>query len=222
MTSSVGEHAAERLHDAVGASRPSPMCRSISSADSSRAVGLAMFFPAMSGALPCTASNTPMSVPEVRRGDHAETADQACAQIRHDVAVQIRQQQHVELRPGSSPDACRRRRRCFRRTRCRGYARATSRTHVEEQPVADLHDVRLVDRRDLLAAVARARARTRSCAMRVEASLGDDLQALDDTRDDFVLEAGIQILGVLADDHEVDAREARGHAGMFQTGRRFA
>ena len=73
------------------------MWRSISTADSSSAVGLARFLPAMSGALPCTASNTPISVPEVRGADDAEAADQAGAQIRDDVAVQVRQQQHVEL-----------------------------------------------------------------------------------------------------------------------------
>ena len=34
---------------------------------------------------------------EVRRADYAEAADQAGAQIRHDIAVEIRQQQNVEL-----------------------------------------------------------------------------------------------------------------------------
>ena len=35
---------------------------------------------------------------------------------------------------------------------------------------------------------------------------GDDLQALDDAWNDFVLEAGVQILRVLADDDEIDVR----------------
>ena len=76
------------------------MWRSISTADSSSAVGLAMFLPAMSGALPCTASNTPISVAEVGRADDAETADEAGAEIRDDVAVQVRHHQHVELLRG--------------------------------------------------------------------------------------------------------------------------
>ena len=42
--------------------------------------------------------------------------------------------------------------------------------------------------------------------------LGDDLQALDDAGHDLVLEAGVQVLGVLADDDEIDALEARRHA----------
>ena len=53
-------------------------------------------------------------------------------------------------------------------------------------------------------------------------ALGDDLQALDDARHDFVLEAGVQVLGVLADDHEVDALERDGTAGSSDTGRRLA
>ena len=36
--------------------------------------------------------------------------------------------------------------------------------------------------------------------------LGDDLQALDDAGHDLVLEAGVEILGVLADDDEIDVR----------------
>ena len=51
----------------------------------------------MSGALPCTASKTPISVPRFAAGHDAEPAHQAGTEIRHDVAVQVRQQQHVEL-----------------------------------------------------------------------------------------------------------------------------
>ena len=79
------------------AAAPSSMCRSIRTADSSSAVGFAMFLPAMSGALPCTASNTPIVGAEVRGADDAEPADQPGAEIRHDVAVQVRHHQHVEL-----------------------------------------------------------------------------------------------------------------------------
>ena len=39
--------------------------------------------------------------------------------------------------------------------------------------------------------------------------LGDDLQALDHARHDFVLEPRVEVLGVLADDDEIDILEAR-------------
>ena len=42
--------------------------------------------------------------------------------------------------------------------------------------------------------------------------LRDDLQALDDARHHLVLEAGVEVFGVLADDHDVDPREAARHA----------
>ena len=53
--------------------------------------------------------------------------------------------------------------------------------------------------------------------------LGDDLQALDDAGDDLVLEAGVEVLGVLADDDQVDVlRSGSSTPGRFLTGRRFA
>ena len=42
--------------------------------------------------------------------------------------------------------------------------------------------------------------------------LGDDLDALHDARDDLVLEPGVQVFGVLADDDDVDVGEAALHA----------
>ena len=39
---------------------------------------------------------------------------------------------------------------------------------------------------------------------------------------DLVFEPGVQILGVLADDDEIDALEAASTPGRFHTGRRFA
>ena len=84
---------------------------------------------------------------------------------------------------------------------------------LEEQPVAELHDVRLVDGRHLLPAVP-PRVLEGELGDARRRPLGDDLQALDDARHDLVLEAGVQILGVLADDDQVDALEARRHAGQ--------
>ncbi len=90
---------------------------------------------------------------QVRGADDAETADEAGAQIRHDVAVQVRHHEHVELRRGSSRGACTPRRRSSRRTSMSGKRAGDGAHALEKQAVAELHDVRLVDGRDLLAAV---------------------------------------------------------------------
>jgi hypothetical protein len=44
----------------------------------------------------------------------------------------------------------------------------------------------------------------------------DDLQALDDAWNDLVLEPRVQVFGVLAHDHQVDACEARRHPGQIE------
>jgi len=53
--------------------------------------------------------------------------------------------------------------------------------------------------------------------MRVDAASVMIFQALDDARDDLMLEAGIEVLGVFADDDHVDVgRKARpGTPAMF-------
>ena len=93
-----------------------------------------------------------------------------------------------------------------------GYRLATAARALDEQAVAELHDVGLVDGRDLLPAEP-ARIVERELGDSRGRLLGDDLQTFDDARDDHVLEAGVQILGVLANDHEVHvlkpARDAR-------------
>ena len=161
------EDARQRVADARRRFARSPMWSSISSADSSSAVGLARFCPAMSGALPCTASNTADVGPMFAPGHDAETADQA---RRRDPTRCRRTGSAAAARrtsPGASPGACTRRRRSARRRRCRECARDRA-AAVEEQAVAQLHDVRLVDRGDPLAAVRRARTRRRTarCASR--------------------------------------------------------
>ena len=183
----------------------SPMWSQHHHADSSSAVGLARFLPAMSGALPCTASKTadlvPCSPPARRRGRRPgpRTDRTRCRRTGSPAAAR-------RTAPGSSRAACSRRRRSARRTVMSVYSRETFARALEEQPVAELHDVRLVDGGDPLAAV---RARVLEGELRDARGglLGDDLQALDDARHDLVLEAGVQVLGVLADDDHVDVVE---------------
>ena len=90
---------------------------------------------------------------EIRGADEAEPADEAGAEIRHDVAVEIREQQdveprrlHHELHAGGVDDA-------LVVLRVRVDLRDAPGA-LEEQAVAELHDVRLVDRGDARAAVA--------------------------------------------------------------------
>ena len=80
----------------------------------------------------------------------------------------------------------------------------------EEQPVAHLHDVRLVDRGDTFASVT-LRVGERELRDAGGGFERDDLQALDDARHDLVLETGIEVLGVLAHDDEIDVLVARRH-----------
>jgi len=83
----------------------------------------------------------------------------------------------------------------------------------QKQPVTELHDVGLVDGGDAPAVLA-AGVRERELRDSRGGGCRDDLQALDDAWDDDVLESGVQILGVLAHDDEIDAGESRGDAGQ--------
>ncbi len=204
------------------AAAPSSMWRSISTADSSSAVGLAMFWPAMSGALPCTASKTPISDPEIGGADDAESADEAGAQIRHDVAVQIRQHQHVELR------------RVHHQVHARGVddllvvrdlgILARRRRGRESRNSPSLSFMMFA----LWIAVTFFRPCRRACSNANRAdprrgALGDDLQALDDARND--LRARGRRTGPRCSRARSRCRRPEnrdGAPGRFQTGRRLA
>ncbi len=105
---------------------------------------------------------------EVGRAHDAKAADEAGAQVRDDVAVQVRHHQHVEpfrvqheLHAGGVDDAL-----------VVGDVRKLARDGpdaLEKQSVAELHDVGLVNRRHASCARAGARSSNANCAMRVEA-----------------------------------------------------
>src|SRR3954468_28155 len=79
---------------------------------------------------------------------------------------------------------------------------------LEEEAVAEFHDVGLVDRSDALASEL-ARVLERELRDPRRGLLGDDLDALDNAGDDLVLEPGIEVFGVFADDDQIDALEPR-------------
>ena len=77
------------------------------------------------------------------------------------------------------------------------------RAALEEEAVGQLHDVGLVDGRDLVPAVG-DRVLEGVPGDPLGRGAGDDLDALGGVLADHVLDAGVQVLGVLADDDQVD------------------
>ena len=76
------------------------MWRSSIAPDRIIATGSAMPWPAMSGALPCTASNTAYSQPMFAPGISPSPPTSPAQRSRDDVAVEVRQQQDVEVLGG--------------------------------------------------------------------------------------------------------------------------
>ena len=145
---------------------------------------------------------------DVRAGRDAETADQPGAQVADDVAVQVRQHHDVvqlglldQLHAHVVDDAVLELDPAVVVRRDRPAA-------LEEEPVGQLHDVRLVDGGDLVPAV-RDRVLEGVAGDPLGRGTGDDLDALGGVGADHVLDAGVQVLGVLADDDQVDVLEAR-------------
>ncbi len=115
------------------------------------AIGLTLFWPAYFGAEPCVGSKTATPLAEVRAGRDAEAADQSGGEVGDDVAVQVRQHHHVVLLgpldelhahvvrdPVVELDV--------------GVLGGDLARDAQPETVGELHDVRLVHRRDLLAA----------------------------------------------------------------------
>ncbi len=140
--------------------------------------------------------------PQIGGSHDPEPPDEPRAEIGDDVAVQVRHHEHIELR------------RVQDQLHARGVddplivldvrrgPRDLTRA-LEKEPVAELHDVRLVNGGDSLAPVS-PRVGERKLHDPRRCALGDDLQALDHARHHLMLEACIEILGVLAHDDQVD------------------
>ena len=167
---------------------------------------------------------------DVAAGRDAEAADEAGGEVADDVAVEVRQHEHVELLGPLDEAHADRVDEVLPRLDLRVVLRHLA-EDLEEEPVGELHDVRLRDARDALAAVL-ARVLEREAddplgaltADRLDrdAGAGRDLLRLQlvQLRDHvlrvggarLVLDAGVEVLGVLADDDEVDVVVAGAHA----------
>ncbi len=88
------------------------------------------------------------------------------------------------------------------------YSAATVRHDSRKSPSDELHDVRLVDRGHLLPPV-RDRVFERKARDPLRCETGDDLDALRSVLADPVLDARVEVLGVLADDDEIHVLVAR-------------
>ena len=157
---------------------------------------------------------------EIRAADDSETTHQAGAEIGDDVAVEVFEQQDVELLGFDHQVHAQRVDDAVVGLDVRIVGRDLAEA-VQEQAVRELHDVGLVHRGDALATHL---ARVLEGELRhPERGLGgDDLETLDDARHDGVLEAGVEIFGVLAHHDEVDAlepaRNARQRARRTEVG----
>ncbi len=175
------------------------------------------------------------TVSEVGARREPEPADHPRAQVGDDVAVQVREHEHVVfLRPLDELHA-----HVVHDTVVELDARVLLGDlagHAQEEPVGELHDVRLVHGRHLAAAVAPrvvdrelddpARAADRDRLDR-DPGVGPNATAVGLDPCDQVerrgrslleLDAGVEVLGVLAHDHEVDVVEARADSGVRLAG----
>ena len=146
----IGERRVDGALDRGAPSRPRRGGARASPPTGSTALGFARRLPAMSGALPCTASNTAQLSPRFAPGTTPSPPTRPGAQVGEDVAVEVLEQQHVELR------------RVLHELHAavvdddlavadpRMIARHAPRA-LEEEPVRELQDVRLVDGADLAA-----------------------------------------------------------------------
>src|SRR4029079_10813705 len=145
---------------------------------------------------------------DVRARRHAQSADEARGEGRHDVAIEVRRDEDVvqvrlldELHAHVVDDA-------VLELHATLVVSRDSSAALEEQAVGELHDVGLVYGRDLAAAVGDGVLKGEPCDP-LRGGTRDDLDALRGVRTHPMLYAVVEILGVLADDHEVDVLVAR-------------
>ena len=148
---------------------------------------------------------------DVGARSHPQPAHQTGAEVADDVAVEVGAEQHVvefgllhQLHAHVVDDAV-----LELDVRVAGSHRAAD---FQEEPVGALHDVGLVDRGHFLALLP-ASVVEGELRDALAAGAGDDLDGFRRVLAHHVLDPGIEVLGVLADDHQVDTFVARSHAG---------
>jgi hypothetical protein len=178
------------------------MCTSIWTAPRNRPEGLARFCPARRGAEPWIASNIDTAA-DVGAAGEADRARDLRGHVGEDVAVEVRQDHDVERLGGVGQlggadvddpvlglDL--------------GVLGSDLLEHLVEETVGHLHDVVLGEAGDLLAVVA-AGVLEGVADDALAAGSADELEALVDLVGLAVLDAGVEVLFVLADDHHVHA-----------------
>ena len=141
----------------------------------------------------------------------AQAADEARAEVAHDVAVQVLCEHHIKARwVLHHAHACGVDDHLVVAdvwiVRVMHFTRTAN-----EQTVRQLHDVCFVKHRDALA-TAFARIAKRIVRDIARRTLSRDLDACHHALRDFVFDARVQTFGVLANDHEVDILVSRLHA----------
>ena len=152
-------------------------------------------------------------IADVGAADHAESADEACCEVAHHVAIEIRQQQHVELlriqhhlHAGVVDD------HLF--VLDVGILRRDVADGFQEKSVRELHNIGFMDGVNFLSAFAfgvlESEVRDlRGCFFR------DDLQAFDDAGNDFVFQSGIEIFRIFANQNDIHVFKTRFHSGKI-------
>ena len=150
------------------------------------------------------------AVADVGAGRKAQAADETGAQVTDNIAVEVRRNEHVELlgllhqlHAQSVDDAVVR--------GDLGVLRGDLAEGAQEQAVGQLHDVGLVDCRDLFAAVFAGIVKCKAADLLARGA-GDELDAVGDLVVQHILDALVEILGVLAHDDKVHIVKAGRYA----------
>ena len=152
-------------------------------------------------------------VADVAAGNNTQAADQTGGEIAHHIAIEIRQQQNIELlrieddlHAGVVHDHF--------LVFDFGIIGGDGADGAQEQAVGKFHDVGFVDGVNFFAAFA-LRVLKGEAGDASGSAFGDDFEAFHDAGNDLMLEAGVEIFGIFADDDHIHIFEARFETGQI-------